>query len=49
MASSPSMDADQLRDLNALMTWLRTFPRLEGHGDECQDSARLLRDKEVAM
>jgi hypothetical protein len=48
MASSPSIVADQQRDLNALMTWLRTFPRLEGHGDECQDSARLLEDMEVA-
>jgi hypothetical protein len=48
MASFPAMDADQLRDLNALMTWLHTFPRLEGHGDECQDSARLLEDMEVA-
>lgn len=50
MASSPApyMNADQVRDLNALMSWLRTFPRIEDKYDECQDVLSLLDDKEMA-
>jgi hypothetical protein len=49
MAPSPSVDADQMRDLNALMSWLRTFPRFEKQYDECQDALKLLDDMDVSM
>jgi hypothetical protein len=48
VSSTDTMSSSQSLPLNALMSWLCTFPQLNGCGDECRDMSALLNHEDVA-